>query len=149
MAATTKSTEYAKYDTLGMTSRPDSITAEGRIRFLNDIINTTADNSATDVITLLPLPAGALVDKRRSFIHVETKPAATVTCDLGFTSDPDGICDGANLAVAGIIQMKEGTGALGSDLLAVPKSDPLILTLNTMTTPQIGKVRVSIAYYVR
>jgi len=65
------------------------------------------------------------------------------------TSDPDEFCDGANLAVVGKIDFAAGTGALGADLVEVLPDDPIILTLNTMTTPQIGRVRVSIAYYVR
>jgi hypothetical protein len=146
---TTKSVEFAKFDNASLKSRPDSIQAEGRVRYLNDIIDTTAANGAADVITLLPLPAGALVDRRRSFIYVEIKPAATVTCDIGMTSDPDGFCDGTDLAVVGKFDFAAGTGALGADLVEVLPDDPIILTLNTMTTPQIGRIRVSIAYYVR
>ena len=140
MAKATKSKLFEQLDRAS-SFRPDSIEGDGRVRYLNDIIDTTSANVDTDVITLLPLPAGALVDIRRSFIYVETKPAATVTCDIGMTSDPDGFCDGANLAVVGKIDFAAGTGALGADLITVLAEDPLILTLNTMTTPQIGKVQ--------
>lgn len=146
---TTKSKLYEQFDTPGG-ARPDSIEAEGRMCYLNDIIDTSAANGAGNVITLLQPPAGALIDRRRSFIYIETKPAAAVSCDIGFTSDPDGLCDGANLAVVAKVDFAAGTGALGADMVEVPAGDdPLILTLNTMTTPQIGKIRVSLAYYVR
>lgn len=149
MAKTTQSNLQAAYATVGGTQRPDSIEAEGRIRFLNDIVETTVDNVATDEITLLPLPKGAKVDRRRSFIYVETAPASTVTCDIGFSGDKDELCDGANIASAGKVDFLAGSGALGADLIEVPAGEDLILTLNTMTTPAAGKFRVSIAYYVR
>ena len=150
MAATTQSTQYAKFDTIGLKKRPDSIYAEGRARFLNDVIETTTDNAATNEIYILRPPKGALIDKARSFVFVETAPASTVTIDIGVASDKDNLCDGLDVTSAGKAFFNTVTGAAGADLVEMTGDDDyLVVTLNTMTTPAAGKLRVSICYYVR
>jgi predicted transcriptional regulator len=66
----TKSTEYAKFNAVGLNQRPDSIQAQGRIRFLNDTITLIGDET-TGVVNLLPLPKGALVDSHEVLLHLD------------------------------------------------------------------------------
>lgn len=150
MPATTESTQYAKYNTPGLITRPDSIDAEGRPRMLNDVIVTTTDNAAADEIKILAPPKGAYIDKSASFLVVEAAPAATVTVDIGTESDKDAFCDAANVASVGKVDFNVVTGAAGANLVEYTgDEDYLVVTLNTMTTPAAGTVRVCLVYYVR
>ena len=150
MAATTESTQYALYNTDGLKKRPDSIHAEGRPRWLNDIVTTTTDNAATNEIKILAPPKGALIDKSQSFIEVATAPAATVTVDIGFEDDKDALTDATDVATTGTIPFVIGGGSAGAALVEkTDDNDYLVLTLNTMTTPAAGSMRVAICYYVR
>ena len=141
---------YALFNTPGLTKRPDSIHAEGRPRWINDIVVTTTDNAAADEIKILAPPKGALIDKSRSFIEVAAAPASTVTVDIGFEDDKDAITDNTDVATTGTIPLVINGGSAGAEL--VEKTDDnqyLVLTLNTMTTPAAGTMRVAICYYVR
>lgn len=150
MAATTESTQYAKFNTVGLTTRPSSIDAGGRPLWINDVIVTTTDNAATNEIKILAPPKGALIDKSQSFIVVETAPASTVTIDIGFESDKDNLCDGANVASVGKVAFNVVTGAAGAALVEkTGDEDYLVVTLNTMTSPANGRFRIALCYYVR
>ena len=137
----TKSILQADYADNG--NPADGIKAAGRIRFLNDTVVFVGDESAADVVALLPnLPAGALVDPAKSSI---VGPAQTgVTVDLGTTADSNAY--GASVSVA-----SAGTRFLDTDgfgLIEVASEADLILTV-AGGLPVAGSQRVSIAYYVR
>ena len=139
----TKSKQYAKFDTLGLTQRPDSIVAEGRICFLNDEITLVGDEAANDEIKLLPLPRGALVDPARS--QIITSGSTGVTVDIGLSGDADNIADGIALTTAG----SRPCNASAVDLVKVEDEGELLLTVKSGAAIASATFRVSIAYYVR
>jgi len=138
----TKSTQYAKFDTIGLTQRPDSIEAEGRIRYLNDVVTFVGDEGLADAVTLLPLPKGALVDASKS--TVVGGAMSGVTIDLGVNSgETTNIVDGLNLASA-------GARVANDDLVNLIEVTDGALTLTVAGgSPGAVSQRVSIAYYVR
>ena len=73
----TKSTEYAKFDNIGMNQRPDSIQAEGRIRYLNDVITLVGDET-TGVTS-----AGTKVFNANATALVESSGALLLTFKSG------------------------------------------------------------------
>ena len=137
----TKSTLQADYADNG--NPADGIKAAGRIRFLNDTVVFEGDESATDVVALLPnLPAGALVDPAKSSI---VGPAQSgVTVDLGATDDSNVYANSVSIATAGTRYFDTD----GFDLIEVVPGSDLILTV-AGGSPVAGTQRVSIAYYVR
>lgn len=138
----TESTQYAKFNTIGLTQRPDSIEAEGRIRYLNDVVTFVGDETTADAVTLLPLPKGALVDLSKS--TVVGGAMSGVTIDLGVNSgETTNMVDGLNLASA-------GTRVVNDDIVPLLEVTDGALTLTVAGgTPGAVSQRVSIAYYVR
>lgn len=137
----TKSILQADHATNG--NPADGILAAGRLRFLNDTIVFVGDESATDVVALLPnLPAGALVDPAKSSV---IGPAQSgVTIDLGTTADSTAYGNSVSIASA-------GTRFLDTDgfaLITVAAEADLTVTVDG-GSPSAGSQRVSIAYYVR
>ena len=61
----TESAEYAKFNTIGLTKRPDSIQAEGRIRYLNDVVTLVGDET-TGSVSLLPVPKDLQPERHRT-----------------------------------------------------------------------------------
>jgi hypothetical protein len=138
----TESVEYAKFNTIGLKNRPDSIQAEGRARFLNDEVVFVGDESSSDAVSLLPLPKGALVDLARSFIIGGAMSGVSV--DIGTSGSTDNLADGVSLASAGSrpfdaseVNMVEVTGDGGLTLTVAGGS------------PAAVSQRVSVCYYVR
>jgi hypothetical protein len=135
----TKSTEYAKFDNIGMNQRPDSIQAEGRIRYLNDVITLVGDET-TGVVNLLPIPKGALIDPAKSYFI--TSASTGMTVDVGVAGDPDNLADGVAVTSAGTKVFNANATAL------VESSGALLLTFKSGTAAA-STLRVSVAYYVR
>lgn len=138
----TESTQYAKFNTIGLTQRPDSIEAEGRIRYLNDVVTFVGDETTADAVSLLPLPKGALVDLSKSTV---VGPAMSgVTIDLGVNATENtNMVDGLNLATA-------GTRIVNDAIVPLLEVTDGALTLTVAGgSPGAVSQRVSIAYYVR
>ena len=105
MAKSTQSTQYAAQvaAAASFNSRiDDKRDIEGCIQFATIQVPVTADNVATDVITLLELPPGAVVLPECSKIVVtDDMTSGALTIDIGDVVDPDRYCDGANCAAVG------------------------------------------------
>lgn len=136
----TESTEYAKFNAVGLNQRPDSIQAQGRIRFLNDTITLIGDET-TGVVNLLPLPKGALVDPTKSYFILTATTGMTV--DVGVAGVADNLADGVALTSAGSTVF----AANEIDLVEATTGD-LTLTFKSGTAAATT-IRVSVAYYVR
>lgn len=137
-----ESTQYAKFNTVGLTTRPDSIDAEGRIRFLNDKVVFVGNEGASDTVTCLPLPKGCKIDLSQSALIGAAMSGVTV--DLGVNGDTDNLADGQSLASAGTRILD----ANAVDLVEVTDGS-LIMTLDGGTPAASAAVLVRIAYYVR
>lgn len=135
----TKSTEYAKFDTLGLAQRPDSIQAEGRIRYLNDVVTLVGDET-TGTVNLLPIPKGALIDPAKSYFI--TSASTGMTVDVGVAGVADNLADGVAVTSAGTKVFNANATAL------VASSGDLTLTFKSGTAAA-STLRVSVAYYVR
>lgn len=136
----TESTEYAKFNAIGLNQRPDSIQAEGRIRYLNDVVTLIGDET-TGVVNLLPLPKGALVDPTKSEFIITASTGMTV--DVGVAGTADNLADGVALTSAGATVFD----ASAVDLVEAT-TGALTLTFKSGTAVA-GAIRVSVAYYVR
>lgn len=135
----TKSTEYAKFDTLGLAQRPDSIQAEGRIRYLNDVVTLVGDET-TGTVNLLPIPKGALIDPAKSYFI--TSASTGMTVDVGVAGVADNLADGVAVTSAGTKVFDANATAL------IASSGDLTLTFKSGTAAA-STLRVSVAYYVR
>lgn len=138
----TESTQYAKFNTIGLTQRPDSIEAEGRIRYLNDVVTFVGDETTGVAVKLLPLPKGALVDLAKSTV---IGPAMSgVSIDLGVNgAETTNMVDGLSLASAGTRVVS------GDDVPLLEVTDGALTLTVAGGTPAAVSQRVSIAYYVR
>lgn len=137
----TESTQYAKFNTVGLTQRPDSIEAEGRIRFLNDNITFVGDESSSDTVACLPLPKGAMVDLSQSAF---VGPAMSgVTFHLGCNGTTDNLADGVSVDSA-------GTRIFDADNTGLIEVTDGTLTLTVAGgSPGAVTQRVRVAYFVR
>lgn len=108
MAKSTQSTQYAAQLAAAASfgSRiDDKRVIEGSVQYATIKVPVTADNVATDVITLLELPAGAIVLPELSRIYVtDDMTSGALTIDIGDIVDPDRYCDGANCASVGLVE---------------------------------------------
>lgn len=106
--ATTQSTQYAAQvaAAANFASRiDDKRQLEGAVQYAYIDVPIAADNAALDVISLIELPAGAMVIPEQSFIQVtDDMSSGVVTIDIGDAVNPDRYCDGANCASTGTIQ---------------------------------------------
>lgn len=139
--ATTESTQYAKFNTLGLTQRPSSIDAEGRIRFLNDLVTFEGGETAAAEVSCLPLPKGAKVDLSQSaFIS----PGHTgVSLHLGCNGSTNNLADGVSIATA-------GTKVFNANAVSLVEvtDGTLTLTVEAGTLAASDDVLVRVAYYV-
>lgn len=107
MAATTQSEQYA--DQLEAAASfadriDDKRYLEGAVQTAKIQVVTTADNAASDVISLIELPPGAMVIPELCKIVVtDDMTSGACTIDIGDDDDPDRYCDGANCASVGVV----------------------------------------------
>lgn len=108
MAKSTESTQYAAQVAAASnfaTRIDDKRQIMGDVQFATIKVPVTADNVATDVITLLELPAGAIVLPELSKLVVtDDMTSGALTIDIGDIVDPDRYCDGANCASVGVVE---------------------------------------------
>lgn len=105
MPKTTQSTQYAAQVAAAgnFASRiDDKRQIMGCVQFATIKVPIDAANVATDVITLMRLPDGAIVLPELSKIIVtDDATSGALTIDIGDVVDPDRYCDGANCAATG------------------------------------------------
>tara|TARA_R110000823_G_scaffold309584_2_gene433918 strand:+ start:1896 stop:2315 length:420 start_codon:yes stop_codon:yes gene_type:complete len=136
----TESAEYAKFNTIGLTKRPDSIQAEGRIRYLNDVVTLVGDET-TGSVSLLPVPKGCLIDPAKSFFITSATTGKVV--DLGVNGVVDNIADGISVTSA-------GTKTCNPNATALVEATTGEVALKFVSgSASASTLRVSIAYYVR
>jgi len=127
---------------LNNSMRPDSIEAEGRVRFLNDSVIFDGVVSSGDTVALLsPLPKGCLIDPARSMVVVDTALSGGTAADVGVEGVADNIASAVDLGTVGSVA---GQGAL-----ITAQAGNVKLTLTNGTPDNGDTIRVSIAYYVR
>lgn len=137
----TKSKFFAKYDLPGNTQRPDSIEAEGRIRYLNDEITFVGDEAADDEVLLLPLPKGAFVDLTKSYIIGVAMTGVTV--DVDTNAGTTILTSALSLATAGSRVFDADANGL------VEVTDGRLALTVAGGSPGAVTQRVSVAYYIR
>lgn len=107
MPKTTQSVEYAAQvaAAANFTARiDDKRDIGGTVQTALVRVDITNENVATDVITLLELPPGAVVLPELSKIIVtDDMTSGALTIDIGDVVDPDRYCDGANCASTGVV----------------------------------------------
>ena len=159
MPKTTQSVQYAAQVAAASSfaSRiDDARQISGEIQFATIKVTVDAANVATDVITLLELPAGAIVLPELSkIVMTDDATSGALTIDIGDIVDPDRYCDGANTASTGVVDfltpafpagfatktpvVKSATASLNTSLV--------IATLATFTaTIEAGEFYVVLAF---
>ena len=126
-------------------NRADGRLLSGKLRVANATVTWAGTEAATDVINLVELPTGCLIDASRSFVQAEN-PGTALVVDIGFASDVDALSPTPlTLSSGGKVAFDE---AGASALVSVASGDELIFaTVNTATSLTADQViRVSIAY---
>lgn len=126
-------------------NRADGRLISGKQRVANVTYTLDATEVATDIINLVQLPQGCLIDPSRSFVQCDD-PGTALVVDVGFTSDVDSLTPTALTLDAGGKVFFDTAG--DAPLVTVAAGDELIFaTVNTATTLTAAAViRVSIAY---
>jgi len=108
MAKTTQSIQYAAQvaAAANFSARiDDKRQIEGDVQFATIRVPIDAANVATDVITLIELPAGAIVLPEMSKILVtDDMTSGALTINIGDVVSGNRYCSGANCASTGIVQ---------------------------------------------
>ncbi|MBC8132450.1 MAG: hypothetical protein H7X95_05665 [Deltaproteobacteria bacterium] len=159
MAKTTQSIQYAAQVAAGanvVNRINDGRQVSSAAQFALIKVVLDALNVATDVITLLELPGGAIVCPELSkLIVTDDATSGALTIDIGDVVDPDRYCDGANCASTGEVSflapafpaglgtrtpvVKSATASLDTSLVT--------MTLATFTaTIEAGEIYVLLAY---
>lgn len=138
----TKGQEFKKFDTLGLTRRPDSIQAEGRIKYLNEKVIGEGGEANAGVVKLLPIPKGCLVDPTQCAIIGGAVTGLSVT--VGTAADPDKYGT-INAAAAGT----KVFNASAVDLIKVEDEDLQLTFTAAGSFTTNSAIRVRMAYYVR
>ena len=160
MPKTTQSVQYAAQvaGAANFSSRiDDKRQVMGEVQTARIKVTIDAANAATDVITLLRLPPGAMVLPELSKIIVtDDCTSGALTIDICDIVDVDRYCDGANCASTGVVDFL--TSAPLPDGLANPipvaatgvsttDTSVIIMTLATFTaTIEAGEIYVILAY---
>ena len=160
MAATTQSVQYAAQvaaaANFSSTSRLDKRTNEGTIQYAFVDVVVDAANTTADVVTLLKLPAGAIIYPELSrIITTDDMSSGTVTIDIGDIVDPDRYCDGAVCSAVGEVLFT--TPAIPAayttrhpvNATGVSTTDTSLVTLTfagLAATVEAGALRVVLAY---
>lgn len=126
-------------------NRADGRLLSGKLRVANATVTLAGTEAGSDVINLVELPTGCLIDASRSFVQAEN-PGDALVVDIGFASDVDALSPTPlTLSAGGKVAFDE---AGASALVSVASGDELIFaTVNTATSLTAAQViRVSIAY---
>lgn len=152
---TTQSTQYAAQVAAAASAASridDSRQLSGEIQYAFIDVPILADNAATNVITLIELPAGAIIYPELSKIVVsDDMTSGALTIDIGDSVDPDRYCDGANCASTGEVSFLApafpAAYTTRHKLDAVAGTNIITATLATFTaTIEAGAFRVVLAY---
>ena len=147
--ATTKSDIYSVQSATGTgDNRADGRLLSGKVRQAHATVTLAGDEADAAVISFVELPKGAIVDPSQSYIMHEDL-GGTISADVGFASDPDGLTlNGAlDLASAG----KTFLDAVSVAPVTIAEGDEVLtLTLVTSTTPTAdAKARAVITFIDR
>jgi len=146
--ATFNSDIYATQSASTGDNRADGRLLSGKLRVANATWTLAGTEAATDVVNLVELPKGCLIDPSRSFVQAEN-PGTALIVDLRFSSDVDALTPTAlTLSSGGKVAVDEAGAAA---LVTVADGDEVIFaTVNTATSLTADQViRVSIAYVDR
>jgi len=159
MAKTTQSVQYAAQVAAAAnfaTRIDDKRVIEGDVQFATIKVVMDAANVATDIITLLELPAGAIVLPELSKVLVtDDMNDGAMTIDIGDIVNPDRYADGVDVAAAGIKEFLTSAFADGFATktpvvkTGVAATDTSLVTLTIATeagTMEAGELYVVLAY---
>jgi hypothetical protein len=156
MSKTTKSNEYADQVAAAASFNErlnDERLIGGNVKYATVKVVIAALNVATDVITLIELPTGAIVLPELSKVIVtDDATSGALTLDIGDATDVDRYADGINAASAGEISFTSVASTTVPDGLhnrhkLTADTNILQVTLATFTaTIEAGEIIFVIAY---
>ena len=107
--------------------------SEGELQFTYIPVTFAGTEAAADIVNLCQLPAGVVPVPHLSSVIVTDDPGTTLTVDIGTATDPDGWCDGADVAALGVVNCCSA---------AVPAWASTVTTLSGDTGADDGLVTV-------
>ena len=153
--AATQSTQYAAMlaaeGNYQNASSTEGTQVSGSVHFARVDVVTEADNAASDVITLLELPPGAIVlPELCKIIVTDDMTSGACTIDIGDAADPDRYADGANCAAVGVVDFLTSAIPAGfTTRYPIPAGDNQLITATFATlaaTIEAGAFSVIIGY---
>ena len=128
--------------------------SSGEVHYAFIPVTFAGTESAADTVNLCQLPAGVIPIPQLSFITVDDDPGTTLTADIGPIANPDGWCDGADIAAVGNVACCSAAipayGITPTTLEADSGADDglvtIIMTYATLGTPAAGHFGVCLAY---
>ena len=123
-------------------NRVDGRLLAGKVRQCNATVTVDGAEVDNDIIEIVTLPTGALINLAESYIITEDL-GGTFTCNLGTSGAPTALATGLSLATAAKVDVDADGG-----LYAVPAGDEkIVLTATTLATVTAGNTaRVVITY---
>jgi len=153
---TFNSTIYAKQILPTLANRMQSPTFTLNVRTVEVVYTMLATEVAGDVINIVKLPQGAIIDPTLSSI-VTDGIAGTATIDIGdddtagvgAAADVDRYADGLDVAAAGVDLFTANSAAARLTPYALGADSIIRATLVTLVTPVVGrKLTFRIAYRI-
>jgi hypothetical protein len=143
--ATYKSDIYTIQSAATGDNRADARLISGKVRQATATVTLDSGLAATELINLVELPTGCLIDPSRSFIQL-ANPGTALVIDVGFASNADSLTPTALTVSAGgkfVFDVADD-----APLITVAAGDELIsITANTATTITGGtELRAVITY---
>jgi hypothetical protein len=139
---TTKSDVYTTQTLETGDNRADARLIAGKQRQATVSVTLVGDEDAADVIGLVDLPRGVLIDPVQSFVQCDD-PGTTLTVDIGDVTTADGLADGIVLSAGGKVPFVAAVG----DFPLVEVDGVVNLTVATAGTLTANAVlRVVIVY---
>lgn len=143
--ATFKSAEYTTQSAATGDNRADARLTSGKVRQASLTYDLVGTEAATDVINLVELPTGAIVDPSQSFVQLEN-PGTALVVDVGVPSNADLLTPTAlTLSSGGKVFFDTADDAARHEIAS---GDELVsITVNTATSLTAAqKIRVVITY---
>ena len=146
--ATFKSDIYTTQSAATGDNRADGRLLSGKVRQAVATVTLAGSEVAADIINLVELPQGALIDASQSFVQAEN-PGTALVVDAGVPSASDALS--ASLALSAGGKVFFNTSADEVPLYEVAAGDELVsFTVDTATSLNAGaKLRVVITFIDR
>lgn len=116
------------------------------LAIVEDVYTLLGTETATQTVQIgQKIPEGWVPIKEMSYVVCED-PGTTLTLDIGWAGNPDGLCDGLDVSAGGSFDLESATGVYGLDPVA-SAGEALLCTFATVSTLTAdAQIRFKIAF---